>query len=311
MRTPRALQATIAPLWNSAYLLLSFTALFWAGNAIIARGARELVPPVALSFWRWAIALLLLLPFAWRPLRRDLPVLRRHWRILLVLGILGIGTFNTMLYSGLQTTTALNAMLLQAAQPALILLAGAALLHDRTTFRQIAGVIVSLCGVLVVLVRGDLHQLLAIRVNGGDAIIAIAVVLWAIYSVILRRRPPIHPLSFLAATMIIGVACILPLYLREVASGWLIVPTLDSALAIAYVSVLPSLAAYLFFNRAVELIGAAATGQFMNVMPLIGAGLSVLFLGEAFRLFHLAGMVLVAAGILLSGPVRRPVADYG
>lgn len=311
MRTPRALQATIAPLWNSAYLLLSFTALFWAGNAIIARGARDLVPPVALSFWRWAIALALLLPFAWRPLRRDLPVLRRHWRILLVLGILGIGTFNTMLYSGLQTTTALNAMLLQAAQPALILLAGAALLHDRTTFRQIAGVIVSLCGVLVVLVRGDLHQLLAIRVNGGDAIIAIAVVLWAIYSVILRRRPPIHPLSFLAATMIIGVACILPLYLREVASGWLIVPTLDSALAIAYVSVLPSLAAYLFFNRAVELIGAAATGQFMNVMPLIGAGLSVLFLGEAFRLFHLAGMVLVAAGILLSGPVRRPVADYG
>lgn len=305
-----ALQATIAALWNSAYVLLSFTALFWAGNAIIARGARELVPPVALSFWRWAIALALLLPFAWRHLRRDWPALRQSWPILLVLGVLGVGAFNTMLYTGLHSTTALNAMLLQAAQPALILLAGAVLLRDLTTFRQIAGVVVSLVGVLVVLVRGDLRQLLAIHINGGDAIIGVAVMLWAIYSVILRRRPTIHPLSFLAGTTIIGVLCILPLYIREIRSGWFIVPGLDSGLVIAYVSVFPSLVAYLFFNRAVELIGAAATGQFMNVMPLIGAGLSVLFLGEAFHLFHLAGMVLVGAGILLAGPIRRPPPAY-
>lgn len=311
MRTPGALQATLAPLWNSAYVLLSFTALFWAGNAIVARGARDLVPPVALAFWRWGIALALLLPFAWRHLKQDLPTLRQSWRMLLVLGILGIGAFNTLLYSGLQSTTALNAMLLQAAQPALILLAGALLLGDRTTGRQIIGVVVSLLGVLVVLSRGDLRQLLAIHINGGDAIIGVAVVLWSIYSVYLRKRPAIHPLSFMAATLIVGLLFILPFYLRELSSGWLIVPTIDSVLAIAYVSVLPSLAAYLCSNRGVELIGPAATGQFLNVMPLIGAGLSVLFLGEAFRLFHLAGMLLVGVGILLSGSPRRTVADYG
>ncbi|MEZ5565454.1 MAG: DMT family transporter [Gammaproteobacteria bacterium] len=311
MRPPNAVRTMIAPLWNSAYALLSFTALFWAGNAIVARGARDLVPPVALTFWRWSFALLLLLPFAWRHLKADWPLLIQSWRMLLLLGVLGIGAFNTLLYSGLQTTTALNAMLLQAAQPALILVVGALLLQDRVSVRQIVGVVVSLTGVLVILARGDLHLLLGIHINTGDAIIGVAVLIWSIYSVYLRRRPKVHPLSFMAATLIVGVVFILPLYVWEVYSGRLIVPQTASWLAIAYVSVFPSLVAYLFFNRGVELVGAAATGQFMNVMPVIGAVLSVLFLGEAFRLFHLTGMLLVGVGILIAGPNLKAPAPAG
>ena len=109
-----------AALWSRAYPLLSMTALFWAGNSIVGRAARELVPPAALSFWRWTFALALLLPLAWPHLKRDWPVLRAHWPIMAILGALGIGAFNTLLYTGLQTTTALNSMLIQSAQPALI-----------------------------------------------------------------------------------------------------------------------------------------------------------------------------------------------
>ncbi|MCA0210110.1 MAG: DMT family transporter [Proteobacteria bacterium] len=295
-----------AALWSRAYPLLSMTALFWAGNSIVGRAARELVPPAALSFWRWTFALALLLPLAWPHLKRDWPVLRQHWPVMAILGALGIGAFNTLLYSGLQTTTALNSMLIQSAQPALILMLGGLVMRDRTSARQVAGVLVSLAGVLIVIARGDLALLLALRLNAGDAIIAFAVLLWALYSVLLRKRPPVHPLSFLAASIMVGLVVIAPVYLMELASGRRIVPETGSALAIAYVSIFPSFLAYLFFNRGVELIGSAATAQFMNVMPLMGAGLAMLFLGETLHLFHVAGLALVLAGIWVAG---RPAAN--
>ncbi|MBO9694878.1 MAG: DMT family transporter [Sphingopyxis sp.] len=291
----------LAALWSRAYPLLTMTALFWAGNSVVGRAARDLVPPAALSFWRWTLALALLLPLAWPHLRRDWPVLRAHWPIMAILGALGIGAFNTLLYTGLQTTTALNSMLIQSAQPALILIVGGLVMRDRTSARQVVGVLVSLAGVLVVIARGDPALLVGLRLNAGDAIIAFAVLLWALYSVLLRRRPPVHPLSFLAASIMVGLVVIAPAYLAEIATGRFIVPKAGSALAIAYVSIFPSFLAYLFFNRGVELIGSAATAQYMNVMPLMGAGLAMLFLGETLHLFHVAGLALVVAGIWVAG----------
>lgn len=290
-----------AALWKRAYPLLTVTALFWAGNSIVGRAARDLVPPAALSFWRWTFALLLLLPLAWPHLRRDWPVLRANWPIVALLGALAIGSFNILLYTGLQSTTALNSMLIQSAQPALVLIAGALVMGDRTSLRQVAGVLISLAGVLAIIARGDPAMLWGLRLNIGDAIISVAVLIWALYSVLLRRRPVVHPLSFLAASMVVGIAVIAPVYAHELWSGRLIVPAMESALAIAYVSIFPSFLAYLFFNRGVELIGSAATGQYMNVMPLMGAGLAMLFLGEALHLFHVAGLALIVAGILVAG----------
>ncbi|WP_339821501.1 DMT family transporter [uncultured Parasphingorhabdus sp.] len=288
-------------IWSNAYILLSFTALFWAGNSIVGRAARDLTPPAALSFWRWSLALLLLLPLAWPHLKRDWPTLKANWKIMLFLGTLGIGAFNTLLYTGLQSTTALNAMLLQAAQPALILIMAAILMKERTSTRQIAGVIISLAGVLAIISRGNVATLMNFNLNRGDAIIAFAVLLWSIYTVALRRRPAVHPLSFLAATLMIGVVVIAPFYAAEIASGHLIVASRNSALAIAYVAIFPSFFAYLFFNRGVELIGAASTGQFLNILPVMGAGLAMLFLGEQLYIFHMAGIALIFAGIFVAG----------
>ncbi|MFK4003873.1 DMT family transporter [Qipengyuania sp. NPDC077563] len=295
-------------LWSRAYVLLTFTALFWAGNAIVARAARELVPPVALAFWRWTIALAIILPFAWRHLRRDATVIQRNWRMLLVLGALGIGAFNTLLYSGLQETTALNAMLLQSGQPTLILFLGAIFMGDSTALRQIVGAAIALIGVLWIIARGNIEVLGTLNFNEGDLIIGLAVCLWAVYSVMLRRRPAIHPLSLFATTLIVGLVAIAPFYGMELNSGRYVVLQEESLLAIAYVSVFPSVFAYLFFNRGVELIGSAGTGVYMNIMPILGAGLAIVFLDEHLRGFHAIGMALIVGGILLSGRGTKPLA---
>lgn len=288
-------------LWSNAYVLLSFTALFWAGNSIVGRAARDLIPPASLAFWRWSLALLLLFPFAWPHVKRDWPMLKANWPMMLLLAALGIGAFNTLLYTGLHTTTALNAMLLQAAQPALILIAGALLMKDHVTGRQITGVIISLVGVLAIISRGDASALMRLNLNQGDATIAFAVLLWSIYAVMLRHRPTVHPLSFLAATLMIGIICIAPFYASEIAGGRLIVASRESGIAIIYVAIFPSFFAYLFFNRGVELLGASATGQFMNILPVMGAGLAMLFLGEQLYIFHIAGILLIFAGIFVAG----------
>ncbi|WP_100259110.1 DMT family transporter [Qipengyuania seohaensis] len=295
-------------MWSRAYVLLTFTALFWAGNAIVARAARELVPPVALAFWRWTIALAIILPFAWGHLRRDAPVFRANWKMLLVLGALGIGAFNTLLYTGLQETTALNAMLLQSGQPALILFLGAIFMGDSTALRQIVGAAIALAGVLWIIARGNLGILGTLNFNEGDLVIGLALCLWAIYAVMLRHRPAIHPLSLFAVTLVVGIVGIAPFYALELSSDRYIVLQKESLLAIGYVSIFPSILAYLFFNRGVELIGSAGTGMYMNIMPIMGAGLAIVFLGEHLRSFHAIGMALIVGGILLAGRGSKPLA---
>lgn len=309
----RSLQARLVNwVWSRPFLLLTFTALFWAGNSIVGRAARDVMPPVALAFWRWVLALLVLLPFALPYLRRDWIILRTNWKWMLVLGALGIGTFNTLLYTGLQTTTAVNGLLLQSLQPALILTLGALVFAENVRLPQIIGICLSITGALMIVLRGDLLALIGLEFNSGDLIICTAVVVWSFYSVLLRKRPAVHPLSFLAATFMIGIVVITPLYLAEIGSGRLIENRSESWLAIGYVCLFPSLIAYLFFNRGVELLGSATAGLYLNIMPVIGALLAVTILGEPLRWFHFAGMGLIGAGIVSASrignqPKSRPI----
>ena len=294
--------------WSRPYLLLTFTALFWAGNSIVGRAARDIMPPAALAFWRWALALIIILPLAWPHLRRDWGALMANWKWVLVLGALGIGTFNTMLYTGLQTTTAVNGLLLQSLQPALILVIGAMVFSDTVRLPQIVGIGLSILGALAIILEGDLAALAGLGFNAGDLVICAAVVVWSFYSVLLRKRPSVHPLSFLAATVMAGLVVILPAYVAALSSGQLIENRPESWLAIAYVCLFPSLIAYLFFNRGVELLGSAAAGLYLNIMPVIGALLAVVLLSEPLRWFHFLGMVLIGAGILFATRQSRRAA---
>jgi drug/metabolite transporter (DMT)-like permease len=286
--------------WSSAWTLLFLTNLFWAGNIVIGRAVAGHVPPVALAYWRWTGAFVVGFGVAWPHLRRDWPVLLRHWPMMLVLAATGIATYNTMTYVGLQYTTALNALLLQSAMPLIVLIWDFGLFGARPSLWQILGVLLSLLGVAAIVSQLSLAALAHISLNVGDIWILAAVVVYALYTPLLRRRPAVHPLSLLVTMMGIGSFMILPFYLAEHAGGETIQGGWPSYAAIAYTAVLPSFIAYMFFNRGVELIGPGRAGQSAHLMPVLGAILAVLFLGERFHLYHVVGIVLIGAGILLA-----------
>ena len=293
-------------LYQRPYLLLTITMMAWAGNAIAGRGARFDVPPVTLAYLRWAGAFLITLPFAWPHLKRDMAMLRAHWKIVLVLSILGVSAFNTLLYTGLQDTSALNGALIQSANPVFIALSVFLFFREPARLLQIAGIAVSLLGVLIVITRGDIAVLRDMSFNRGDLWVLASVLVWAVYTALLRLRPPLHWLSFLTATFGIGCACLTPLLIGELISGRALNPTPQAFAAIAYVAVFPSIVAYICFNRGVELIGATRAGPFMNLVPLFVAGLAFVFLGEAPQLFHAAGFALVIGGIALAARKKDP-----
>src|SRR6187397_1029336 len=181
---------------NQPYLLLSITALCWAGNAIVGRLAAGHIPPVTLSFLRWSFAFLIILPFAWKHLVRDWAAIRGHLGIMLLLSITGIGAFNTLQYWALEHTQALNTLLLQSAGPLIVAVWSLILFGTRLTLAQAGGVLLSLAGVLVILLHGDLTTLKNIEFNKGDLIFTVALAIFGLYSVLSLKRPAIHGLSF-------------------------------------------------------------------------------------------------------------------
>ncbi|MBX7250160.1 MAG: DMT family transporter [Caulobacteraceae bacterium] len=286
--------------WSSGWLLLAVAMLFWAGNSVVGRAVNADIPPIALAFWRWAAAAVLIAPFAWPHLRRDWETLKRHRLMLAVLALLGMAGFNALLYTALHTTTAVNTVLLQSATPPLIFLCTFVLYREKPNLWQVLGLAVALAGVAAIVSYGEPWRLLALQLNAGDALMLIAVAGYAVYSALLRRTPPLHPLSFLAATCFLSVLVLAPVYAAEALSGAVMPVDGQSLATLAYVAVCPSIISYLCFNRGVELMGANRAGQFMNLTPLFGALLAVVFLHEALRPYHGVGLLLIAGGIVLS-----------
>ncbi|WFU42689.1 DMT family transporter [Bradyrhizobium sp. CB82] len=294
--------ATPARHWiaNQPYLLLSITALCWAGNAIVGRLAAGHIPPVTLSFLRWFFAFLLVLPFAWKHLVTDWPAIRGKLGLMIVLSIIGIGAFNTLQYWALEHTQALNTLLLQSAAPLVVALWSLIILGVRLTAMQALGVLLSLCGVLTILLRGDLTTLSNIEFNKGDLIFMVALVIFALYSVLTLKRPAIHGLSFLAFTFGCGAACLIPLGIWELSARPVMKLDLPNLLTLVYVAVFPSTLAYLCFNRGVALIGANRAAPFFHVVPVFGSIMAMIFLGELPQAFHFIGFALVLSGVFVA-----------
>lgn len=287
-------------LFDQPYLLLVLATLFWSGNFVLGRAVRAEVPPIGLAFWRWAAGSILIIGFAWPHLKRDWPLILRHWKLVLLLALLGVTMFNTLVYTGLQFTTAINALLMQSTMPVLIVLMSYLLFRETVTPLQIIGILLSLVGVLAIVGQGDVGVLLGLSLNIGDLLVFIAVAGYAAYSALLRRRPPLHPLSLIAATFIAGSVALLPFYLWEHASGRTVSLDGVTLLTIAYVAIFPSILAYLCFNRGVELAGANRAGLFIHLMPVFGSIMAILFLGERFQWFHGFGILLILLGIVLA-----------
>ena len=284
----------------TAFALLGLVMILWAGNSIIGRAVRFDVPPLTLAFVRWFGASLILLPFAWRPVRRDWPAIRAGWKAVVLLGVLGVGAFNALLYSGLQYTSATNALLLQAAIPAAVVAFDRLFFGERSPAVQNLGVVFAILGVAAVVFEGDFARALRLRFGAGDLLVLASVVVWALYTVFLRLRPKIDPVSFVAATFAIGAVTMAPLALHELLSGQHIRWTALAIGSFAYVCVLPSIVAYFIFNWAAGVVGPARAGVAITLMPIFGAFLSAALLGEALHAYHFAGMVLILLGIALS-----------
>ena len=289
---------------NQPYLLLSITALCWAGNAIVGRLAAGHIAPVTLSFLRWSIAFLIILPFAWKHLARDWAAIRARLGIMIVLSITGIGAFNTLQYWALEHTQALNTLLLQSAGPLFIAGWSLLLLGVRLTLAQACGIAVSLTGVLVILLHGDLTTLKNIEFNRGDLIFLVALVIFGLYSVLSLKRPAIHGLSFVAFTFGAGAAGLIPLFIWELFTRPVLVLDGANLLTLFYVAVFPSTVAYICFNRGVQMIGANRAAPFFHVIPVFGTAMSIVFLGEHPQAFHFIGFALVLTGVLVAS--RKP-----
>jgi len=283
-------------------LLLVLAQLLWAGNFVLARATSARIPPVALAFWRWALALAVLLPFTWREVRAGWPTVRRSVRVLVPLGVLGVGNFNLLVYLGLQETTATNAALLNSACPAFILIIGPLLGASRPGARQVAGILTSLLGVLAIVAKGDPQALLGLSFNRGDALVLAAVLSWAFYTALLPRRPAgLHPMALLTVLVAIGLAWIAPWYALELRGGARLHPDGVTLGTLAYVGVLASVAAYAAWNQGVAQLGVARSGAFLHLLPTFAAVLAVLLLGEAFRAYHAVGIALVLLGVRVAG----------
>lgn len=281
-----------------ALAALALPSLFWAGNFIVARAARGEVPPMALSFGRWLIAGLCLLPFALPHLRRDWPWYRANWKLVVGTGIPGVTLFNALVYLGLRYTVAANGMLLNSTIPVLILLIGALFLGRPLRLGQGLGLAVSLIGVAVVILHGDWARLVGLEFSRGDLIIFGAMLCWAIYTLGLTRVPrEVNRLGLLTVQIGMTLVLLLPFLAWEVASGQ--VPSWSPAAigALLYVGIVPSVMATLLYMKAVALAGPQLAGQSVHLIPLYGAVLSMLFLGEPLQAYHLAGFALILAGI--------------
>jgi drug/metabolite transporter (DMT)-like permease len=285
---------------NQPYILLAIAALCWAGNAIVGRLAAGHIPPVTLAFLRWWLGFLIILPWAWKHLRQDWSAIRTKLGLMIFLSLTGVAGFNTLQYWALEHTQALNTLLLQSAGP--LFVAGWSLLlyGIRLTLAQAIGILVSLTGVLVILLHGDLTAITAIDFNKGDLLFTVALLIFGLYSVMSLKRPAIHNLSFTAFTFACGSLVLIPPMILELASRPAIELNVSNLLTVIYVAVFPSAIAYLFYNRSVHLIGANRAAPVFHAVPLFGSAMALIFLGERPQAFHFIGFALVLTGIFVA-----------
>lgn len=292
--------------FHHPYVLLTLTALFWSGNMVVGRAIRDDVPPLSLAFWRWTIALLLTLPLALPHLRRQWPQLKRGWRPVVALGLLGVGSFNTFAYIALQYTSATNAVLLNSFIPVATIALSWAFLKKHLHGVEWLGVATSLIGVITIVARGELATLAGLSPNIGDLWMLGAVLVWALYTIGLQWRPAgVDPMLMLAAFTAVGLLVLAPAYAWEIARGRVIHLTPAALSGIAYTGLLPGFLGYVFYNRAVGEVGASKASLFIHLMPVFGTLLSAVFLGEVPQSYHFVGIALIFVGIYLTTAFRR------
>lgn len=267
----------------------------------MGRALREAFEPIALNFWRWLLAALMLAPFALPRLAGKCGAIRRHLGLLVLLALTGVSIFQGMIYLGLRSTTAVNAMLLNSSAPLFMLLCSWAIEREKATTRQVIGMLVSFAGIVVVVLRGEVARLLQFEFHAGDAWILLAMPVWGVYSVLLKRRPKeLDGTGFLFVISVAGVLMLAPAFALE---AWQSPPRMPSAVQAAgvlYIALAASVVAFVCWNRGVAIVGANAAGFTLHLLPLFGTALAMIFLDERFEAYHAVGFATILAGVIMA-----------
>jgi drug/metabolite transporter (DMT)-like permease len=281
------------------YLLLTLSALIWSGNFVISRAMNNVIPPAGFVFWRWVVASLVLAPIALPRLRHEWPIIRANLQLICICGLFGVTLFNFLIYTAMHSTTAINAALVNSAIPVFILMFARIFYGQRVSLRQHLGIALSLVGVATIILQGELARIRTLTFNRGDLLVLLAAVVWAIYSVAIRRYPQgLNPFLFLFSTCISGLIFLIPFYAVELVAGDFISLNTATVLSIGYVGILASVVAFMGWTSGLRRVGAHVGGQFIHLMPAFSTILAVIFLGEHLRSFHVFGIILIFGGIL-------------
>ena len=288
--------------------LLTFTMLFWGANAVVSRAGSFHIPTTGLAFWAWVMAFAIMAPWALPRTILQWRAIREHWLIISVLGVLGIGIFPQFLYGALGLTNAINVSLINTATPAWIVALSWLCFRDPVTWRMLLGMVSGFLGVMVVIARGRLDTLLEVEFVLGDIVMLVGIIVWAVYSILLRYRPPeIDSLALLWAMIPPSLLVSGLIYFSEILYPWQFSPAPGNLIFIAYAGVFPTVLAYAFYNAGTKVLGAQGAGQFLFLPPIFTVILAVVFLEETFELFHFASLLLIFAGLYFAN--ARPTAE--
>jgi drug/metabolite transporter (DMT)-like permease len=293
------------PIWV-AYGMLIMTAVFWSATAVAVRASAGDIPPHSFTFWRWTIAFLLFIPFAAKPFWQQRAIYRKHWLMMSGLSFTGITGFTIFYFLGLQVTTAINASVLSGATPIAIVIVSFVILRIKLTPTVIAGTVLGIIGSLVIILNGDLSAISTMKIGVGDLFIVAAMTSWAVYTVCLKWLPPdLDPFGLILVLTGLSIPMVLPFYMWEIAQGQFFDLNFKNVGLILFTAIFPSVVAYLFWNKGVEVAGPNAAGFSSYLIPAFGTVLSVLLLDESFQLFHAIAIALIFAGLYLGMRVQQ------
>ncbi|MGC4034653.1 MAG: DMT family transporter [Chitinophagaceae bacterium] len=285
-----------------AGIILAIVAtLVWSGNFVVARGIHNQIPPIALGFFRWATASLLILPVGFRYLKNDFRLLLKSWKLVLIAAFTGITLFNTFIYIGAHYTSAINLALIgNTVSPVVSVLLAAIFLKEKIGWLKALGIFLCLCGVFFLLMRGNIRNLLSMQFSIGDGWMVLAALSFSIYTVLARQKPAaISFLGFLTATFIVGALLLFPFYLWE-SQHETFVWNRNLLYVLIYLGLGTSIISFFCWNYSIKQIGAGRTALFGNLIPIFSSIEAVIFLNEPFTMVHLLSMLLVFAGLLLA-----------
>ncbi len=283
------------------YLLLLLVVLFWSGNFIVANAVQHHIPPISLSFWRWMIAFLILLPFSVKSMLRQQELILKHWKFIGLLGILGVTNFSTFVYLGLQSSTVTNTVLVNSINPIFIVIISWVGFGNRIKTLQIVGIMISLTGLVWIITRGNPAVLVTLQLVKGDLWTLAAAFSWALYTVLFQQYPNnLNPNSFLTTLILIGLIFLTPLYVWETYQQNPFTLNLATISGTIYLGIFASILAYLFWNKAVNMVGAHKAGVFHYLIPVFSITLAFFIFDERFKSYHPLGIICIFLGIFLT-----------